>query len=263
MCAVTGIALPETVRAMERCLAQVEFGRALLLADRAPDALPDAIEWRQVEPLSSHAVYSRFILRNLATHVETPYLLLVQWDGFVIDAAQWRAEFVDYDYVGAPWPQFDDDRTVGNGGFSLRSRRLLELTASADFVAGHPEDIAICRTNRDFLETAGIRFAPPHVAERFAFERGPPSRTFGFHGLFNFPLVLPSEELQPTVDSLPPTLLTGRDGADLILTLAARGHRGWAWRLAFRRRAHAPWSSGNIRFWAKLLNLSLRRRAAG
>jgi hypothetical protein len=111
----------------------------------------------------------------------------VQWDGFVLDATQWAPQFLEYDYVGAPWPQFSDGRDVGNGGFSLRSRRLLEACRDPRFRAAHPEDVAICRLNRDLLEREhGIRFADRSTAERFAFERTEPDGpTFGFHGVFN------------------------------------------------------------------------------
>jgi hypothetical protein len=55
------------------------------------------------------------------------------------------------------------------------------------FQAFHPEDVAICRTNRPFLEQeCGLVFADRTIAERFSFERTVPSdATFGFHGIFN------------------------------------------------------------------------------
>src|SRR6185503_18873241 len=110
----------------------------------------------------------------------------VQWDGFVIDAGSWREQFLEFDYIGAPWLQFADGYDVGNGGFSLRSRRLLEACAGADFIPSHPEDVAICRTNRPMLEKMhGIRFADAQLAETFAFERTAPRPSFGFHGAFN------------------------------------------------------------------------------
>ncbi|MFM0393447.1 hypothetical protein [Paraburkholderia phytofirmans] len=49
------------------------------------------------------------------------------------------------------------------------------------------EDDLICRAYRPLLEAEyGIRFAPAHVASRFACEHGrPDSPTFGFHAAFN------------------------------------------------------------------------------
>ena len=36
-------------------------------------------------------------------------------------------DFLDYDYVGAPWPKEQNDNSllVGNGGFSLRSKKAM------------------------------------------------------------------------------------------------------------------------------------------
>ena len=47
--------------------------------------------------------------------------------------------FFDYDYIGAPWPNNFVNR-VGNGGFSLRSKKFLELTAKIPYnKIGHKE----------------------------------------------------------------------------------------------------------------------------
>jgi Protein of unknown function (DUF5672) len=257
LCAVTSVAVPETMRAMRRCLEQVEFGSTVLLTDETGLSVPASIELRQIEAIRSHPDYSEFILRRLADHVDRQHVLVVQWDGFVIDAAKWTDEFLEYDYIGAPWPQFTDGRTVGNGGFSLRSRRLLELTASAAFPGSHPEDVSIGRTYRDWLERQGIRFAPPAVAERFAFERGPQTASFGFHGLFNFPLVLSETDLESTLAELDPQLLSGRDGADLMLELARRRDLRWAWNLALRARK--TWLPGNLRLWTRLIAATFAR----
>jgi hypothetical protein len=58
---------------------------------------------------------------------------------------------------------------VGNGGFSLRSRRFMEACSRIIKIM-HPEDHHICRTYRKQLEAEGMRFAPIEVAERFSFE---------------------------------------------------------------------------------------------
>jgi hypothetical protein len=260
LCAVTSIALPETVLALRRCLDQVRFGTACLLTDRPVPNLNADIEWQRIDPIRSREDYCEFIIRRLVEFVHLPHVLIVQWDGFVIDASQWRTEFLEYDYIGAPWPQFRDGRMVGNGGFSLRSRRLLELTASPEFPGRHPEDVSICRTHRSMLERQGVRFAPPHIAEHFAFERGRRTQSFGFHGLFNFPRVLPREELTIILDALDPKLLGGRDGADLIVELARCGNVHQALRLARQRRSSERWTIANLRFRLRILTLLLFNR---
>jgi len=186
VCAATSVNVSATIAALRRCTDQADFADCILLTDVAVDPGP-GIRAIPIERLSSGRDYSRFMLRRLIDFIGTAHCLVVQWDGFVLDATQWDQAFLDFDYIGAPWPQFDDDRDVGNGGFSLRSRKLLEACCDPAFQLAHPEDVAICRTNRKLLEEEhGMRFADRRTAERFSFEREQPNEpTFGFHGVFN------------------------------------------------------------------------------
>jgi hypothetical protein len=187
LCAVTSVNVPATIHAMRHCLDQIEFAECLLLTDGVVVDPDPRIRILRIDRVGSARAYSEFVLRDLAGFIKTAQVLIVQWDGFVLDAAEWDPAFQRYDYVGAPWPQFKDGHDVGNGGFSLRSKRLLEACRAPGFQSAHPEDVAICRINRDFLEQDhGLRFADRETAERFSFEReAPEGRTFGFHGVFN------------------------------------------------------------------------------
>jgi hypothetical protein len=191
LCAVTSINVTATLNALQACLEQVSFAACKLLADTP--AMPEhpEIEVVPIRRLNSSHDYSRFMLSELVDHVDTSHCLVVQWDGYVLDAQQWRPQFLDYDYVGASWPQFDDGHDVGNGGFSLRSRRLMEACRDPAFVGCHPEDLAIGRANRPWLESKGLRFAPRELADVFAAERaGNVNAAFGFHGVFNMPAAI-------------------------------------------------------------------------
>lgn len=189
--AVTSVNVAATVIALERSMAQVAFGAVRLITDHAPEALPPGIEWVPIAPLASVSAYSSFVLERLIDHVATSHCLLVQWDGHVIHPHRWRPEFLDHDYIGAAWPQFDDGHNVGNGGFSLRSRALMEACCAQGFRRSHPEDLAIGRENRAWLEAQGLRFATPALADAFSAERrGNPSSSFGFHGIWHMPQLL-------------------------------------------------------------------------
>ncbi len=227
LCAVSSSNLEATIRAMEASLQEVEVARALLfthenLAARDITVSPE-IEIVPIKRIDSSIAYSEFILSYLPDHIQTSYGLIVQWDGHVIDAERWEEVFLDYDYIGASWPQFNDGHDVGNGGFSLRSRRLMEACRDVDFVAHHPEDVAIGRTNRAMLETKGMVFAPAEVANRFAAERaGDPDASFGYHGVFLMPDVLGSEEFWNTFRTLDDRA-TFRHDFGAILAAAFRG----------------------------------------
>lgn len=181
-----------TLAAIRCCLDQIEFAECLLFTDADIAATDATIRVVPVARMDSSPAYSWFLLRGLIDHIRSDHCLVVQWDGFVLDSRQWTPEFLQYDYIGARWPQFDDGHDVGNGGFSLRSKRLLQACLDPQFLATNPEDLAICRINRFLLEREhGIRFAPREVAERFSFERTQPQGpTFGFHGVFNMVPIL-------------------------------------------------------------------------
>jgi hypothetical protein len=196
LCAATSVNIEATLAAVEACTDRIAFGDVALFTDANPQRLPANTRIVPITRLCSSADYSRFLLNELAEHLQTDHCLIVQWDGFVVNEDAWDPAFLDFDYIGASWPQFDDGHDVGNGGFSLRSRRLLEACRSQEFVHSHPEDVAICRTNRTFLEQRyGIRFADRATADRFSFERSAPSApTFGFHGVFNMASVVGEEK---------------------------------------------------------------------
>jgi len=190
LCAVTGRLVPQTLAAMERARACATFGDMLFVTDQpGSPGVPQDMRVVKVPDLQSRENYSLVLQRALVPHVRTAFVMIVQWDGYPVRPANWTDHFLDYDYIGAPWPQFAPPRAVGNGGFSLRSRRLLEACLDPRFALEHPEDINICHRNRDLLEgTHGLRFAPVGLAARFSYERsGVAAESFGFHGAFNMP----------------------------------------------------------------------------
>lgn len=188
LCAASSVNIAATIRALEVSLAQIDFAACKLFTDSSikPDH-PD-ITVVQIPRLTSSRAYSDFILSRMVDHIETEYCLVVQWDGHVKDVGRWHPDFLNYDYIGASWPQFNDGHDVGNGGFSLRSRRLMELCRDPAFCAHPVEDIAIGRINRDWLERLGVQFAPRATADLFSTERaGDSTRSFGYHGAWLMP----------------------------------------------------------------------------
>jgi hypothetical protein len=222
LCTVEGRETSLALAALGRSMEHVEFGDVILVAPCKPVELLPFMRFVKSSAIQSSAAYSHFVMTSVLPHVRTSHVLFIQWDGFIIDHCAWRDEFLDYDYIGAPWPQFRSEVAVGNGGFSLRSKRLLEALQDSDIVVSHPEDVAICHTNRALLEKRySIRFAPAELAYRFAFERGvPQGTTFGFHGLFNFHRVL-GAELPQVLKQIPDAWLGYRDSRDLCLALSA------------------------------------------
>jgi len=183
------------LRALRLCMDACRFGRVLFLTDQSAEHA--GVETVAIPALTSAADYSRLMIKGLREHIDTPLALVVQWDGYVIHPECWQDSFRDYDYIGARWPWLPPGRDVGNGGFSLRSKRLLDALADPDIADIAVEDVAIGQAYRTLLESRhGIRFAPGELADRFSFEVTPPPHpTFGFHALFNFWLTVPDADL--------------------------------------------------------------------
>lgn len=162
--------------------------------------------------------YSHFVIYCLAQYIETDYVLIVQDDGWMLNADNWRNEWFDYDYIGglthaaldgdqlhwgfswADQPNAKDMLVVQNGGFSLRSRRFLEAPTKYGIVMIHQqmeelnnEDIQLCCLLRPALESVGMKFAPNEESRLFSYEHLYPSvhgdmdlkKIFGHHSRFH------------------------------------------------------------------------------
>lgn len=204
--AVTSVWVDETVDSIQRCLALAEFAEAKIVSHSKLN-LPSGIKFEYCNRLKSLKDYSHYMLYNLHRHVDTPYVLIVQHDGYIRNPDKWRDEFYEYDYIGAIWEHEPEDPfgnrvLVGNGGFSFRSKKFIDLpikthvpweTNEGDFykrekAIWYGEDTNFCVHNRHIYTQHGCKFAPPEVARHFSQE----SQTeltkgiipFGYHRVF-------------------------------------------------------------------------------
>ncbi len=164
--------------AIENSLKNFNFDEVLIFSD-------DESKWNgrpivKIPKMQSIIDYSYLCIKEVPKYINTDYYLNIQHDGFVINGDCWQDKFFEYDYIGAPWL----DGNVGNGGFSLRSKKLANTVINSDFYVGdtRSEDGYMCYTIRKELEEQGIKFAPKDVAEHFSWESyAVPFPTFGFH----------------------------------------------------------------------------------
>ena len=189
--------VPRLQAAMDVSEKDVEFGAVKLLT-----SLPtNDARLVKIPHLGSIEEFSRFCIENFHEYVDTEYVLLIQYDGFILNPESWSNEFLKYDYIGAPWRVADwsvrdfdfpsnllGTLVVGNGGFCIRSKKFLEVSSKlvreGKIIKMHPEDVAMCVWQRDLFEQSGIRFAPPEIAAKFSIEGDDwvYDKQFGFHG---------------------------------------------------------------------------------
>lgn len=242
--------------AMKICMAQAQFAHALLFTcpNHGLKNVPPEITIVELNSIRSIEDYSHFLLKCMGPYLHTSHMLIVQWDGYVVDPDMWRTEFLEADYIGAVWPQFNDEHRVGNGGFSLRSRKLLDALTHEDISPQHPEDTCIARTYRTLLEKRwNIKFADEALAHQFAFER---MRTldssFGFHGLSNLAELLSASELATFIEHAPPALFGTVEARGFIKRLIRRKMNAFAKQALYKRRQSKRLDLADIRLWVRL-----------
>lgn len=180
----------ENINALEHSSQGIDFG---------------AVKYIQSSDIQDIDTWNRAVIYDLPKYIDTEYALLVHGDGYVVNPALWRPEWLDYDYIGAPWPLPQDDYSYKDGrgnivrvgnSVSLRSKKLLDKVAAIpesyfwsikDKYGNTNEDGFICCHNRNLLESQGCRFAPLEVAVHFSKEHELPENknlmTFAFHSL--------------------------------------------------------------------------------
>lgn len=200
--AVAGTKAIETLKAIKYSMRELEFDRAILITPE--DIQDDVVEIIKCEPLN-YEQYNHFIVYRLHEYINTTHCLLVQNDGYVVNPDMWQDQWMQYDYIGALWPLPQDDfsfrdqdgniQRMGNGGFTLRSKKLLCVANDLDlewkqYYGFYHEDGFICCHNRKNYELAGCNFAPKEVAAEFSHETMVAENygniPFGFHGRNNF-----------------------------------------------------------------------------
>jgi len=191
--------------AIEDCLRHAEFGEVVICSDRFDELRFSGAAYVQIADFDSKLGVNEYLWYGLPALIKTPQALLIQWDSWIIDPAMWRDKFLSFDYIGAPWPWHKDGLNVGNSGFSLRSKRLMDfLVENRDRFpfTNHSEDDMLSRIYRRALEKEGnFLWAPERDAFDFAFEHiAVPKRHFGFHAAFNWPHVLDRDRLIERVE---------------------------------------------------------------
>lgn len=250
LCCVDTRSTDLALEAMLKCMAKVQFGDAVLIGPpqwEQANTLPGTIRYEEIPPLNGIDAYSQFLIKDLGRYIETPHVLIVQWDGFVLNPLYWTDDFLSYDYIGSPWYHGGHPGMVGNGGFSLRSKRLLEALRRVECPPDEPEDMAICVTLRTQLEDEhGIRFAPIESAEVFGCEYGPWRKAFGFHGLHNFAHFMSDQELFDWLNNAPAYILTSNHARKLIKELMRNGRAQSAISLIYERSKSTGWTRDQL-----------------
>ena len=203
--AMTSVNIQAAIKAMKYSMRGIEFGDAVFVTHKKPFGLPKNIRYSHTSELKNIDDFNYKMVYELGEHINTEFALIVHADGFVVNPEMWRDEFLDYDYIGAPWPLPPEGDTttyrdingnicrVGNSA-GIRSKRLLDFPKAAnipwegEYAYGKMwfyEDGFICCKIRHLLEAEGMRIAPLDVAKYYSHEKMIPEvqgiTPFAFH----------------------------------------------------------------------------------
>lgn len=186
LCCIDCVDVDRAIKSIEICKEFFKFGEVKLFTS--------------IESTYNHIVdipiinnikeYSKFMLFDLNSYINTDFVMICQWDGFIIHPELWTEDFLKYDYIGAPWGYNCDN--VGNGGFCIRSKKMLGIVSELsnklydiilNLLDRYAEDDIICRILKSTLESVGVEFAPVSIANKFSIEISTNSDNcaFGFH----------------------------------------------------------------------------------
>lgn len=198
--AMTSVKIPQTIKALQYSCRGINFGEVKIISDIKPENIPNGIIHEFTEKMSNIDEWNHDIIYKLGNHVNTEFAILIHDDGFIINPKMWREEFLEYDYIGAPWPLPSDDFSfrdingeiirVGNS-VSLRSKKLIDLPVKLNlewkpFHGYYNEDGFICVNYRHIYKEHGMKFADIDIAKYFSHETQLPEtigiEPFAFHG---------------------------------------------------------------------------------
>lgn len=150
---------------------------------------------------------------RLVDEIATTHALIIESDASILDPSKWTDEFFKYDYIGACWmrpggnynsyftPRVkrmgldpdDEDSYVGNSGFCLVSRKMLQVSKEMlpEYVrqTGHAigevdgVDVHMAMFCRKEAERRGLRIAPCRVCRDFSVECDRYTGSFGVHNM--------------------------------------------------------------------------------
>lgn len=196
--AITSIQIDATIEAIKKSCENIEFGEVKLISHERPQTLPKGIIFEDCPKIENIMDYNHYVFKDLGRHVDTSHCLMIQYHAYVLNYSVWNDLWLKYDYIGAPWRILPNTYIanngeivrVGNGGFSLRSKKILEAPKALGIKLKQEqgwfnEDGNLCCYDRSLLLDYGIKYAPLEVAVKFSYENEVEEnkgiKPFGFH----------------------------------------------------------------------------------
>lgn len=189
LCCIDCIDATRAIKILDHCKTKVDFGAVKLLTS-TPVEYEHAV---RIMPLNSLIAYSIFMLTRFHEYIDTPNVLIVQRDGWILNPESFNSDWLELDYVAPLFVQYDK---VGSGGFSLRSKKIMQdISETLPFWDGTYEQAHRMQAGLSYYEDGVLclggfarryKIATPEQAAQYAQggNRNPKyfnERPFGFH----------------------------------------------------------------------------------
>ena len=193
---VDGVNPDIAYKSIRFCNKDIKFDNVKLLSFSIPSEYNNDIEFIQIEKMSWEG-YNDFIATKLNNYINTDFCLVVQTDGLIVNHDLWvslqNGKIRDFFILNK------GKSRIGNGGFSLRSKKFLEESSKYESCEGYGEDAYLCNIHYDDMVSRGIKFPSVEIASKFSIENPirelgyswpnsdhnfNTSKSFGFHGVY-------------------------------------------------------------------------------
>ena len=174
---------------------EIDFGAIKLLSHSKPKIKFPEIEYIHIPEMNLDG-YCKLLIEDLYKYFDTTHCIIIQDDSFVVNSDQWNNDFLNFDYIGAPWTKTVSPKKnlniellnnrVGNGGFSLRSKKFASVCKDLNFFnlkdkfSINNEDIILCHYLYDYMIKKDIKFAPIKLASNFSMEDEKTNNQYGY-----------------------------------------------------------------------------------
>jgi len=199
-----------TIFALNESKRHIKFASTILITSREckfDSSKTEGISVIYNDTIDNFKKVNTFMLFDVGKYVNTEFVMFVEWDGYVLNPNGWNDKFLECDYIGATWTVDSNYKTwknlsdildldkgvVGNSGFSIRSKRLIDFVSSDEYTLKQYDDTSVtndmficCKVRRHLIEE-GFIFAEPELADTFSAEIKPYTDQFGWHGFWNKP----------------------------------------------------------------------------
>ena len=93
LAAMTSVKVKETIKALEYSMKGIDFGEVVFVSHRKPLFMPKGITYKKIKKLKCIDDFNYNMIYEMHKYINTDFMILVHYDGFIVNPEMWRDEF--------------------------------------------------------------------------------------------------------------------------------------------------------------------------